>query len=472
MMRLRAAGLLHSARLLRLSAPTSLSRRVRRGRRSRCSVRRAAYDPSAARRRRSSPRSACCPASFGLNAAGALPGALRHVTDHITNTIVHTFGRPAGAAPTGRRGSGAPRVAADTRSPAHAELRAVDPACALPALPTRGAGRYAAALDHAPRPQPTSTAPAASDGPTVGTVGMTGTVGSVRRIDRIRRHRPVRRRTTCGRTPNTPPGFPSDWRRRAIEVARAQLDDVCAVRRARTRADARSRPRSIRRVTPATVHWTLLNQPLAGATADRAVMPRSGTRADHSAGTEVSVYGLFQMEATYTVGGDATQPRYAYSGGVAQATMTWDGSAIPDRRASRTASVAGQLPTRRAPSAVRAARRGHRRRRIADAQSGFAACATTVPVANSSIANCPQTRSWIRPRRACSGPSSAIRCRARSSSFDPDHGDFTVTGTYAMTLTSITAVGPDRRGHRERSLHRDARRQRLASSVARRSSDL
>jgi hypothetical protein len=142
-----------------------------------------------------------------------------------------------------------------------------------------------------------------------------------------------------------------------------------------------------------------LNQPLAGATA---IASANGVA--HQAA--ISVYGLFQLQASYTDGTDSAV-HYAYSSGVALATMTWDGSNLLGVTFAG-GSVADHLPTGIfVPAFARPAG-------VTDAivlsavQSGFA---TWVAASGGSLVGDPTQGAVV--------------------SFDSVHGNFTVTGTYS-----------------------------------------
>jgi hypothetical protein len=153
-------------------------------------------------------------------------------------------------------------------------------------------------------------------------------------------------------------------------------------------------------VTPENVQWTVLNQPLAGATA---LAHANGVARQ----AVISVYGLFQMQATYTVGTD-TEPHFAYSSGIALATMTWDGSSLLNVTFT-SGSVAGRLPAGvHVPEFERPATVSDGAV-LAALQSGFAAWATS---AGGTVVGDPTQGAVV--------------------SFDPAHGNFTVTGTYTL----------------------------------------
>ena len=167
--------------------------------------------------------------------------------------------------------------------------------------------------------------------------------------------------------------------------------------------------------TPATLHWTLLNQPLEGA----AVVPRpadDGNGKNTQVGAEISVFALFQMYATYTVSGD-TQLHYAYSSGVAEARMTWSGSAVQNV-SFVSGSVAGQLP--------------------AGVQMPSFARPADVPDIVVLVALQTSLQAWAT---AAGGTLVGDPLAGAVVAFDPARGTFTVTGTYTTT-TGDSSVPP------------------------------
>jgi hypothetical protein len=355
--------------------------------------------------------------SLGLNAAGALPGAVRHITEHITNSIVHTFGVPQ-----------APHERAAVQ-PTSGSAPAVDGAQGLSAPATSSPATTSA-------PVATSTSsgsvPTPATAPSQPTVSAQSPPGGSTASDPPAP--PVQQ--NMGRDPGAPAGFPADWQARAIAAARAQMESC-------TQADALSPAGCPQQAgtsgvnpTPGSVHWTLLNQPLAGAT----VIATMHETVGHRATTQVSVYGLFQMDVAYAVAGNDTHPYFAYSGGVAQATMTWDGSSY-EGVSFTSGSATGQLPPGvNVPSFERPA--------VADSnvlaalRTGFEACAAPASAPDPSISNCPQGAALDPTATSAQWSLNGDPTQGAAVAFDSEHGNFTVTGTYAMTLSSVSAAGP------------------------------
>jgi hypothetical protein len=331
--------------------------------------------------------------SVGLDAAAAVPAAVRRITEHITDTIVHTFGVPQAPAPSS---AGAPaRVdsASVIAGPGPERGPASSAAASSASAPSTSVSPATGAPHVSSQQAPTSGAPAVTpDDPSSSPAPPAEPP--------VDSQRPPKH--NMGKDPNTPPGLPSDWSSRAVAAARTQLA-TCALATDLSPVGCPQVAAVAAGVTPRNVQWTLLNQPLAGASA----FARANGVARQAT---ISVFGLFQMEATYTVGTDAL-PQYAYSSGVAQATMTWDGSTLLAVTFT-SGSVAGQLPDgvhvpafERSPSATDAAV-------LAALQSGFAAWVTS---AGGTLVGDPTQGAVV--------------------SFDPAHGNFTVTGSYTPAST-------------------------------------
>lgn len=330
--------------------------------------------------------------SVGVDAASALPAAVRQVTDHITDAIVHTFGVPQ---PSDPRSEGPPIRAAEPfgsgRTATSVDTGSRVPAGARGSGPSAPAGRAAGVDAQGPRP---SDSPAVSPGdPSDPPSAPQPPTGS-----------PRPPKLNMKKDPDTPPGLPANWRSIAVAAARAHLvactrvTDIMPLGCPQVAAiDPAEHPGSL--------HWVLLNQPLAGAT----------TTLDAIVSTHplISVYGLFQMEATYTAR-DGTQ-RFAYSSGVAQAIMMLSGSA-PLYVTFASGSAADHLPAGvhvpsfEAPAGVSDAAV------LASVQAGFAA--------------------WVTG----SGGGTLVGDPTQGAlvSFDPAHGNFTVSGMYTVAPSDGT----------------------------------
>jgi hypothetical protein len=202
--------------------------------------------------------------------------------------------------------------------------------------------------------------------------------------------------------PDTPPGLPSDWNPRAVAAARTQLE-TCAQATDLAPAGCPQVATVDAGVTPTNLQWTLLNQPLAGATATA----RANGVAHQAA---ISVYGLFQLQASYTVGTDP-QVHYAYSSGVALATMTWDGSTLLGVTFA-SGSVADHLPSGVHVPAFERPATATDASVLSAVQAGFASWVTGT---GDTLVGDPTQGAVV--------------------SFDSAHGNFTVSGTYSSTPT-------------------------------------
>ena len=329
--------------------------------------------------------------NVGPNAAGALPAAVRSLTNHVSNAIVDTFGVPnsndRSAGPAARSsatvdGSGVSSTSSGARGDAS------DPGAAFPAASTTTLG--AAPGD------PTSPDPGTPSGGPTPTVPPQGLK--------------LPPQNNMDRDPDTPPGLPSDWRERAFTAALARLQTCThATELAPTGCPQIA---NLGGATPDSLQWTLLNQPLEGAS----IVPRAANdgKRDTQIGAEISVFGLFQMTAAYTVAGD-TRVHYAYSSGVAEARMNWSGSAV-ENVLFVSGSVADQLPAGvHVPAFERPAE-------VADTWV-FAALQ-------------PELQAWATP---AGGALVGDPLATASVTFDPVHGTFVVAGTYTATASGSTA---------------------------------
>ena len=337
--------------------------------------------------------------NVGPNAAGALPEAFRSITNGITDSIVDTFGVPQSthSRSAGPATRGALQAIDGARRPstsggaatgdAHGPSTTAQPSDASPGVAVQGS----------PPPTSPATAPGSSPGGPPASVPFKGLK--------------LPPQKNMDRDPSTPPGLPSDWRERALTAALARLQ-ACAGATALAPAGC-PQIADLGGATPDTLQWSLVNQPLAGA----AVIPRPADdgKGNTQVGAEISVFGLFQMDAAYTLAGDP-QVHYAYSSGVAEARMTWSGSAVQNVTFV-SGSVADQLPAGlQMPSFERPA---------------------DVPDIAILVTAQPALQAWATAggRILVDDPlSDAV------VGFDPVHGNFTVTGSY--TTTAADGSGP------------------------------
>ena len=357
--------------------------------------------------------------SLGLDAAAALPGAVRHLTDHVTNTIVHTFGVPQAPSPSG------PVSTHGSRS--------------VPAAAASGAGGgHLVALGSV---SSNANAPAASTGNTTATTPAPAPSASGGSPAPTPPSHPApsdpnppakRPKKTMQKDPGTPPGFPTEWRQLAIDAARAELQ-TCAQSLELAPVGCPQQPEGAGVLaTPDSVQWSLLNQPLAGAAA--VAQPKTEV-AGTAVGTQVSVFGLFQMDGSYTLAGADAQPYRVYSGGVAFATLTWNGSAFTGAGFA-SGPYTGPLPTGVSlPPFARPT--GPTDADVVSAVgAGFAACAAASTLPDASIPNCPQVAPAGTTGTGWQWTLTGDPSQKAVVTFDTAHGNFTVTGTYAMTLNA------------------------------------
>jgi hypothetical protein len=355
-------------------------------------------------------------ASCGLSAAGALPEPLQHITD----SIAHTLGVPEPHDTTTGSPSGAGAAASPTTPPVS------HPGNASPS-PTRPASPATSSTPTTTKPHPSAhrstvhptTPPATTVTPAAGPPAFPArpTKGP-HRIDPKPQQKPPSKNSE-----NTPPGYPTDWRDRAIGTAASGLWDCTQV----TVLDPPACPQSVTASgTIENVQWALLNDaPLSAA-----AVAHTTRAADGTTHTIVTVYERFQMEVMYTADGNQ---KLGYSSGVAQATMTFNGSSF-DHVTFTDGSVAGHVERGvSVPGLVRPA--GAVDVAVLGAlHDVFVAC--TAP---SSGGDCPPGGVLDTPTAAqstlTSDPTSGATVR-----FDPRTGLLVVTGTYSMVTSTGSPV--------------------------------
>ena len=263
-------------------------------------------------------------ASCGLSAAGALPEPLQHITDSIARTLgVPQPHHTAGAALRGQwpQGDHADHRRRAPRAHNHDSPFRPPKSKALPFVKVH-------AVTHTTTPPVQSVQsvqpPIAKARPTVPP-------------KRIKPRKPSP--PPSNNSSNTPAGYPDNWRHLAAAAATAQLR-TCA------QADALS-PAGCPQIASAadanapvqSVQWSLVT----AAESEAVVVARVHRGGPNTPGpaTTVTVYEPFQMGGSYTQAG-ATHPYRAYSGGIAAATMTWNGSSFTNVTFS-SGSVAGHL---------------------------------------------------------------------------------------------------------------------------------
>lgn len=231
-----------------------------------------------------------------------------------------------------------------------------------------------------------------------------------------------------------PQGLPSDWSAQAIRAATASLK-TCA------QADSLQPPNCPQQIQGngpdvLAVHWTVLNEPLDHAVA----VPVQ--QADQSGGSsfagQVAVYGLYQMDVSYTTAGQSVRPYLDYAGGIAEATMTWDGQSFQNVvfKPGHVLPAGVTIPPLRRPSDVSDAAV------LQAVQSGFHDCVTiNVTPSMTTPPNCPNRGPALDPYFV------NLRWSLNSDpmqgalvSFDTDHGNLAVTGSFTMTLNTVRQV--------------------------------
>jgi hypothetical protein len=378
-------------------------------------------------------------ASCGLSAAGALPEPLQHITDSIARTLgvpkpddtpKVTHGAAAGPLPVAVVPHDAPttpassRATTPTKTTGHATPTNSHPTVVAPGHVSTHKVKSSAPPPYiAPRPTKPSGRITPKPGP-----------------------------PPSNNSENTPPGYPTDWRKLAISAATAKIG-TCAQASALTEIGCpQSATAAGVNVQTQSVQWTLLNQPQSGAVA----VARTKRGASGRPTTTVTVYEPFQMDASYTEAG-GTRTYLAYSGGVGEATMTWNGSTFANATFS-AGSAAGHLihgvtvaPIARPAAATDA-------NVLAAVAAGIGDCTTITSPGANPTPNCA----------ASAGPWSVVGDPTQGAvvAFDPTQGTFTVTGTFTMTGTAADGTTSTVTGPYTASLFFDGRQLQVLSITA------
>jgi hypothetical protein len=332
-------------------------------------------------------------AGCGLSAAGALPKPLQRITD----TIAHTLGVPEphhvdpppvsngalGAPSTPRVTPGTHRVAPTTPKPATSTTHPV-PRKPVPA--------------HQPPRTPTSTGLKATPPPE-----PLITPRPVKPSKRVHPKGPVKKPSK--NSDNTPPGFPTDWRARAIAAGAQQLKS-CAQTDALAPVDCPQVATATG--TPQSVQWALLNDPQSGAAVVAQTKVSHDQWGNPSRATTVTVYERFQMAATITAADGTTS--LVYNSGIGQATMAWNSTAFVNVSYLSGSAADHLLPGIKIPP-------------LAPPAGAIDAAA-------------------ILAVQAALPADAQMNSETATVVFDPELGTFTVTGSYVITSEVATPEHP------------------------------
>ena len=227
-----------------------------------------------------------------------------------------------------------------------------------------------------------------------------------------------------------PNGLPKNWSTLALSAATATLT-ACAQSNALTPANCPEQDSNAASgfATVEGVHWTLFGQPLAHALAIPAGQQGAVT------GGSVEVYGLYQMDVSYTVSGQGIRPYMDYAGGIAHATMTWDGTSFQNVTFASSSNPLDQpppgvtvIPFARPSQATDDAV-------LAAVRAGFQDCVSLpFPPSTPQIPNCPQASSTNLDAATAEYVENSDPMQGALVSFDTQHGDFAVTGSFDMNL--------------------------------------
>jgi len=356
-------------------------------------------------------------ASCGLSAAGALPAPLQHITE----SIAHTLG-----VPQPHHTPPAPKSAASAPKPTTPTTVVVRPApttthhVTVTTIPAKPKVVQHVVVHHAPPPAPSVQSvqpPIAKARPTVPP-------------KRIKPRKPGP--PPSNNSSNTPAGYPNNWRRLAAAATTAQLRD-CAQADTLSPAGCPQIATAADASAPAqSVQWSLVSATQSDAVVVARVHPGGPNKSGPA--TTVTVYEPFQMSGSYTQTGGA-QPYRTYSGGIAAATMTWNGSSFTNITFSSGSAVGHLLPGVTVPPLRRPAGVGDSAPLVV-LQAGFGECVT--PAADPTV---PGPVCSL-PADAASGPWSVVGDPAHGATvtFNADQGDFTVTGSYSLASAGGSTV--------------------------------
>jgi len=355
-------------------------------------------------------------ASCGLSAAGALPEPLQQITDTIAHTLgvpqPHDDGTSTGTAPSTEPEATTPSTEHDSSASNPKPDTAPDAG-----QPEHRKPRVTTTTEPSVTTTPTSTPPAEPEDPTF--PPRPNEPGG-----RIDPNTPTTE-PPSDNSQNTPAGYPSDWREQAMNSAAIRLL-VCSVTDSLAPAGC---PQSAVAAGAQNVTWRILGDPATTA----AAVATTTTNAAGEPSTLVTVYDRFRMVATYTRPETGDRQYTAYSSGIAEATMIWNGTFF-DHVTMKTGSVEGHvMPGVVVPTFSRPP--------LWDAmvamkvQGAFERCTASGPP----DASCPAGGLLDSPTTNESTLNGNV-VSAAEVSFDGTTGLYTVTGTYSLTPPSGTAV--------------------------------
>ena len=360
-------------------------------------------------------------ASCGLSAAGALPAPLQHITDSIARTL---------GVPQPHHTPPAPHAAASAPKPTTPTTAAVRPA---PSTTIHHA--TATTSPASPKVTPRHVVTRPTTPPVVSTQSVSPPIAAKARPTvppkRFKPRKPAKK--PSNNSSNTPAGYPDNWRHLAAAATTAQLH-TCAL------ADTLSPPGCPQIASAAntnavvqSVQWSLVTAAESEAVVVARVHPGGPNKAGPA--TTVTVYEPFAMGGLYTEAG-TSHPYRAYSGGIAAATMTWNGKTFTNVTFTSGSAAGHELPGVTVP-ALRRPGNAPDSRLLAAVRQGFADCTAVSPDPAAPGPAC------ALPAEASGAPWNVTGDPAQGAvvTFNADQGDFTVTGAYSLSSTGGTASG-------------------------------
>ena len=268
-------------------------------------------------------------------------------------------------------------------------------------------------------------------------------------------------------TTPSPEGLPSNWSTLAIQAAQTALE-TCAKS---TTLDPQNCPQQNQSADLSGRHRVRPvesgGQPMAGSAAVPADAAQGGTPG------QVDVYGRYLMEVSYSVSGGSVRPVLDHSGGVAHASMTWDGSSF--QNVQFIVQPQDSLPPGVTVPPFPRPNPGNRRHGHCGGQGRLHRLRHDEGAAdNFDIPNCPMEIGTPLDTTSAQWGLQGDPTSGAIVSFDTNHGVFTVTASYQMQIHYVVNVtgdpGAANNGaphrHRERELHRHLDLGRPATATA------